>query len=253
MKLVFILALLIGIISCSSNKPDGKTEAEVLFKEGEELMRDKHYILATEKFNQLRNQYPYSFYATPAELKIADAQFLQESYIESAASYMMFRDFHPKHKKIDYVVYRIAESYFKQIPDTFDRDLESAVEAIKYYTELVEKYPKSKYSKSARTQIEHCEKMLRSKEKYVADFYFKTKLFSAARWRYLDILKNYKNKDLVHHSALRVIESSYALNKHSDCMRYAGEYKQSYRDIASKIQKIADKCEEKIKLKKARR
>ena len=105
MKNFLILAIVLIISSCASDKPKGKTEAEVLFKEAKILMEEERYLLATEKLNNLKNQYPYSYYATPAELLQADILFLQESYVEAAASYLLFRDFHPKHEEIPYVVF----------------------------------------------------------------------------------------------------------------------------------------------------
>ena len=92
------------------------------------MMEDGRYLLATEKLNQLKNQYPYSFYATPSELMLADILYKQENYVEAAASYLLFKEFHPKHEKIAYVIYKIAESYYEQIPETYDRDLQPAFE-----------------------------------------------------------------------------------------------------------------------------
>lgn len=212
------------LISCATEKPEGKTEAEILFKEAKILMDDGRYILATEKLNNLKNQYPYSFYATPAELLQADILYKQENFVDSAAAYLLFRDFHPKHKEIPYVVYRIAESYYKQKPDTSDRDLQGAVEAIKYYNELLIKYPTSEYVKDANKKISECENMIIEKEKNIADFYFRTKVFEAARWRYLDILKNFKHKKLRKLSMQRVVESSFYMKDYEKCILYADKY-----------------------------
>ncbi|MBT4792827.1 MAG: outer membrane protein assembly factor BamD, partial [Halobacteriovoraceae bacterium] len=165
MKNYLSIIFIIVLVSCASEKPTGKTEAEILFKEAKILIKEERYLLATEKLNNLKNQYPYSYYATPAELLQADILFLQESYVESAASYLLFRDFHPKHPQVSYVVFKIAESYYNQLPDTFDRDLESAVEAVKYYQEILEKYPKTEYAKDSLKKIGKSRGMLKNKEK----------------------------------------------------------------------------------------
>jgi len=223
---ISLIALSLVLISCASDKPTGKTEAEVLFKESKILIEDGRFILATEKLNHLKNQYPYSFYATPAELLQADILFKQENFVEAAAAYLLFRDFHPKHNRMPYVVYKIAESYFLQIPDTFDRDLQGAVESIKYYRELTSKYSKSEFVRDGKSKIAKCEKMLRSKEKYIADFYFKTEVYSAARWRYLDILESFKDKKLRLHSMQRIVASSAHLKEYDKCIQYADKYVQ---------------------------
>ena len=210
MKYLLILLLIMG---CASDSPEGKTEAEVLFKEAQELIEAERFILATEKLNLIKTQHPYSFYATPAELMHADILFEQENFVEAAAAYLLFRDFHPRHEKIPYVVQRIAESYYKQVPSTIDRDLEPAVEAIKYFEEVIQKYPDSSYRMTADKRIVEARAMLRQKDEYIADFYFKTDEFSAARYWYLDILENHQDKKTRKHAILRTMISTYNLKE----------------------------------------
>lgn len=241
---VLKLVLIVILISCGSDeKVKGKTEAEVLYKESKSLIDDGRYIMATEKLNQLKSQYPYSYYATSAELSLADILYLQESYVEASAAYIVFRDFHPKYKELDYVIYKIAESFFKQIPDTYDRDLTSAHESIKYFEELLLKYPGSKYEEESKKKISHCKKMIRSKEKYIADFYFKTKVYSAARYRYLKILREFDDKGLAQHSMSRVIQASYKLGEINECNTYVQKYfDQLGNKHKSKLRKIVKQC-----------
>lgn len=243
--MTLILAVTLG---CSSEKPKGKTEAEVLFLEAKQLMKEDHYLLATEKLNQLKHQFPYSFYSTPAELMLADILFKQESYVDSAAAFLLFRDFHPKHKDIPYVVFMIAESYFKQLPDTFDRDLSAAYEAVKYYNELLAKYPKSEYAKDAAKKIAECHEMIRNKEKYIADFYYKTEVFDAARYRYLDIIKSFKKNDLVDHAIIRTLQSSLKLKEYDKCLNYSKKFSKIIsKKRVSELSSVTKNCQTKIK------
>ena len=246
MSLLFRLSIILIVISCASEKPKGKTEAEVLYKEAQNLMDDGRYILATEKLNQLKNQYPYSIYATPSELLMADILYEQESYVESAAAYLLFRDFHPKHERLAYVVYKIAQSYYKQMPETYDRDLQPAFEAIKYYKELKMKFPNNKYSLKANKKISKCQQMIRDKEQYIADFYFKTENYEAALWRYKDILENFKNKKLVSHSARRIVLSNYHLKNWGDCYNAAQKF-ESIIKSNSDFKEALNKCKAKFK------
>jgi outer membrane protein assembly factor BamD len=242
----FVIVLMIAV-SCSTDAPKGKTEAEVLFKEAQELIQAERFILATEKLNQIKTQHPYSFYATPAELLQADVLFSQENYVEAAASYLLFRDFHPKHEKIPYVVYRIAESYYKQIPDTIDRDLEPAVEAIKYYDEVIQKYGDTSYAKDAKKRIDKCFGMLRQKDQYIADFYFKTKEWSAARYWYLDMLENHKDEKTRNHAMLRTVEASRKLKEWDACRDYSEKFLQVVDKEAQKaIKSNLEYCQKKI-------
>ncbi|MFA6237121.1 MAG: outer membrane protein assembly factor BamD [Bacteriovorax sp.] len=190
-----VLSLLLVFVSCATKRPQGSTEAEVLFKEAKDLISKSRYIQATEKLNAIRSQFPYSYYATHAELLQADILFSQENYAEAASAYILFRDFHPKYNELGYVIFRISESFYRQLPSTFDRDLSAGVESIKYFNELIQNYPNTEYVKDAQNRIDQIEEMIEKKEIYIADFYFKTKDFEAAKARYEDILKTLKNKD----------------------------------------------------------
>lgn len=207
-----LICLCFITISCATKRPEGATEAEVLFKEAKELVSKSRFIQATEKLNTLRSQYPYSFYATHAELLQADILFSQENYAESAAAYILFRDFHPKYSEMGYVVFRISESFYRQLPETFDRDLSAGIEAIKYFNELTQSYAGTEYAKDALTRVNRIEDMLEKKEIYIADFYFKTKDFVAAKSRYEDILKSLKNNDERTRIANRIEESEKKIN-----------------------------------------
>lgn len=246
MKSIILVLLLVLVTSCASDKPDGKTEAEILYKEAQELMEAERYILATEKLNQIKTQHPYSFYATPAELLQADVLFLQENYIEAAAAYLLFRDFHPRHEKIAYVVYRIAESYYKQIPDTIDRDLEPAIESLKYYDEVIQKYGDTSYKRDAVKRISKAKKMLREKDMYIADFYFKTKEFSAARYWYLDILDHHKDPKTRNHAMVRTVLATSRLKEWESCLDYVEKFYQLVdKEGQKEIKSAKDTCHRK--------
>lgn len=246
-NIVFALFIALLFTSCASDKPKGKTEAEILYKEAEELMSAERYILATEKLNLIKTQHPYSFYATPAELLQADILYLQENYIEAAAAYLLFRDFHPRHEKIPYVVYKIAESYYKQIPDTVDRDLEPALESLKYYNEVIQKYPDSSYRLEAETKIKKAKRMLREKDQYIADFYFKTKEYSAARYWYLDILENHNDKKTRNHAMTRTVMATSKLKEWQPCLDYAEKFYQLVdKEGRKEIKSAKDLCQKEL-------
>ena len=225
MRYIFLLLILL-LGSCSSSRPKGSTEAEVLYREAKKLVDSKHYMLATEKINIIRSKYPYSYYSTHAQLLSADILYEQKNYTEAAAAYIVFKDFYPKYKRASYVLSRIADSFYNQLPSTHDRDLNPGYEAIKYYRELVRIYPTSQYAQEAKKKIERCVNMIQEQEKYIADFYFKTKAYDSARYRYLTILENFTaNKKIRDHAILRVIATSEALKDKKSCEKYYKKYK----------------------------
>ena len=237
-----LFLLLMG--ACSTPRPKGSTEAEVLYREAKKLAGSKHYMLAIEKINMIRSRYPYSYYATHAQLLNADILYDQKNYTESAAAYIVFKDFHPKYKRAPYVLYRIADSFYHQLPSTHDRDLSPGFEAIKYYRELMRVYPKSKYAGVARKNIRRCLDMLQDKERYIADFYFKTEDYGSARYRYLTILENFASNERIRdHAILRAIAASDALDDKKSCGKYYRKYRKRIRlDYREKLKQSYTRC-----------
>lgn len=203
--------------SCSTQRPEGETEAEVLYQEAQDLFESRRYLLATERLNTLRSRYPYSFYAAPAELLQANILFKQSLFAEAAAAYTLFRDFHPRHSEITFVLFRIGESHFRQIPRTYDRDLSPARDAIYFFTELINRHPNSEYVSEAREKIEEASLMLQNRERYVADFYFRTKVYESARYRYQQILQQFDSLELRDEAMLRIVKSSVELEELERC------------------------------------
>lgn len=170
-------------VGCSGKKVD-ESDPQALYKDAEEDITDKRYTMALDKLKSLKNKFPYSHLATQAKLRIADVYYDEESYIEAAGAYESFRDMHPKHEKADYVIFRIGESYFNQLPSGVDRDLGPAQKAIEAYRELIQLYPKSQYVDQARKHLDESTERLAGKERYIADFYFKHDMYDSAAARY---------------------------------------------------------------------
>ena len=231
---IVLLCITLFIFSCASEKPIGRTEAEVLYKEAKILIKNKRYIMAMEKLNLLRTRYSYSIYAIRAELTIANVYFLQRDYKEAAAAYILFRDFHPKYKDMVYVVFRIADSFYEQAPSTHDRDLSPFIEAFKYYNEVAQKYSHTKYAQLAQKKIVKIQNMMDKKEKYIADFYFRTKVYHAAHYRYLEILKIVKDKSIRLQAMERIIQVSHLLKEYKKCHFYINRYFPHLKQISKK-------------------
>lgn len=187
LKLLFIFVLLplyiSGLVSCATEdkKADTPEGAYKIAKEFEEADR---YEVALQKYADVKNKFPYSSYAVLAELAVADVQYKRESYAEAQIAYQNFRDLHPKHPKIDYVIFRIGMSYYLQLPDSVDRDLSLAQDAIYAFDEVIKNFPNSENVKTARENREKVYIMLVEKELYIADFYFKQEMYDSALTRY---------------------------------------------------------------------
>lgn len=191
LRVIIILAALGTLVSCASVEKNATTP-EGAFAIAEDYDKSERYEEAIRRYSEVKNKFPYSNFATKAELAIADVYFKQESYAEAQVSYQMFKELHPTAPNSDYVQFRIGMSYFNQLPSTIDRDLTLANETILNLTDLIKRFPNSEYAKEAQEKRSAAIKMLAEKEEYIADFYFKRKIFDSALSRYEGLYNNYR-------------------------------------------------------------
>lgn len=177
-------------LSCATQEKDLNT-AEGLFAYAKEFQEAERYEVALAKYADVRNKFPYSPLATEAELAIADVHYLRESFPEAEVMYQNFRDLHPRHPRSDYVLYRIAMSYYMQLPETIDRDLSVGKDAAYHFNELIKLYPKSTFVTDAKTKKDDVYSRLAQKDLYIADFYFRQAKYTSALRRYEMTLKKF--------------------------------------------------------------
>ncbi|PIS11176.1 MAG: outer membrane protein assembly factor BamD [Bdellovibrio sp. CG10_big_fil_rev_8_21_14_0_10_47_8] len=185
-----ISATTVLLTSCSSNDKKSDT-AEGAFAIAQDYDKEERYEEAIKRYQEVKNKFPYSKYASMAELALADCYYKQESYAEAQVAYQSFKDLHPKHAQIDYVTYRLAMSFFNQLPSTVDRDLTLASSALIYFDEVLTQYPNSEYVKDAKEKKVATLKMLAGKEDYIAEFYFIREKYDSALNRYEELMKKY--------------------------------------------------------------
>lgn len=204
--LVWALSPVITGCATTSANPD---DPEALYKEAEEALQDEHFLVALERYRDVKNRFPYSTRATDAELRIADTYFAQESFLEAESAYEIFRELHPTHPKSDYVQFRIGLAYFKQIPDHPGRDLSAAYRSIDAFNVLVDKFKSSSYVGEAKQRIAEARAKLAEYQSYVADFYYRRNHFLSASYRYAALLQEYGGMGYDEEALYRLGESYY--------------------------------------------
>ncbi len=195
----YLLLLMFFVSACVSYDKYDTSTAEGSFGLARQLEDDERFEEALMQYRDVKNRYPYSKYATEAELRIAEIHFKKEAFVEAQGAYQLFKELHPKNPKIDYVTFRIGESIYNQLPSTIDRDLSAAPAAIKEFNVLLRDYPDSEYAKDAEKMRTKTIGKLADKELYIADFYFRTDEFLHALVRYQKYLKEFPtHKDRPH-------------------------------------------------------
>jgi outer membrane protein assembly factor BamD len=213
---VVLCGILAALLGACAGKEVNREDADALFKSAEEAFNEEHYLIALEKYRDIKNRFPYSSRAIDSELRIADTYFEQESYIEAESAYEIFKELHPTHSKADYVQYRIGLSFFKQIPDDSARDLSAAYKAIEAFGVLEQKHPSSEYVAKAKEHTINARKRLAEHENYVANFYYQRQHYLSASYRYSALLQDYGNLGYDEEALYRLVQSYYHIKMYDN-------------------------------------
>ena len=164
--------------------------AQELAYVGMDNYESRDYKRAIEKFEKLKDWFPYSRYAILAELKIADAHYKLEQYEEAIFAYEEFEKLHPRNEAIPYVIYQIGRCYFDRI-DSVDRDQTPARKALENFQRLQKQFPNDQYARTAEDHIHKCYKSLAGNEYIIGIFYYKSKHYKAAYNRFMAVVSEY--------------------------------------------------------------
>ncbi len=186
---VIVVSVLTTLIGGCASAPVVKP-ADVLYNEAEVLFQDKSYEEAITHYKKVKDTYESVELSTKAELKIADAYFLNKDYIEAAASYEDFRKLHPKHPQADYALYRQGISYFNQI-HSIDTDQTPVKNALATFDSYLRQYPTGKQRDEVTDKRLECRDKQLQYELYVGRYYLKTDAYKAAIARFEQALKSF--------------------------------------------------------------
>jgi outer membrane protein assembly factor BamD len=203
MRRLLAASVLLALAACSKHVSfSGEAKilptAEENYQAGVELLKDGSIPDATKFFEYVKTKFPFSKYASLAELRLADAKFQDGKFAEAADAYAQFVQLHPAHEELDYAEFKVGESYLKDAPSEFllfppahEKDLRQVRKASDALKKFVDKYPKSKRTPEAKKLYEDAQTRLASYEWYVAEFYFKREKWAGAAGRYETLVEKY--------------------------------------------------------------
>lgn len=165
------------------------TPAE-LMSEGMQDFNSGEFEAATEKFQKIKDRYPYSKNAIQAELKMADALYQREMFDEAYEEYSEFEKLHPKNPDIPYVIYQEGMCFYRQA-STIDRDQSHTLQAREEFERVIKRYKNSPYANMAKRKLRESLVQMAEHELYVGNFYFRGEKYQAAMDRYLYIIDHF--------------------------------------------------------------
>ena len=207
-----LLVLALGLAACSSHDATdvdlsgpNLPPADKLYADGIAQMKVGHYEASVKTFDAVEQNYPYSLWATHAQLMHGYAQYKQQNYDEAISALNRFIGLHPENADIAYAYYLKALCYYEQIDDV-QRDQTSTYEAIQTLTDVINRFPDSAYARDARIKLRLTDNRLAGHDMVIGRFYEKQHLYAAAVGRYQDIITSYQTTTYVPEALERLTE-----------------------------------------------
>ena len=152
-----------------------------------------------------------------AQLEKAYAQFKNGDKAEAVGTLDRFIRLHPASPALDYALYMKGVIHFNDDMGLFasiarqdlsERDQKAAKEAYESFSELVTRFPDSRYAPDARARMRYTVNALAQYEVHVARYYYRRAAYVAAINRAQQALKDYRDAPALE-EALHILADSY--------------------------------------------
>ena len=193
-----------------------KLEAERLYRVARGALEASDFAEATLRYDLISERYPFTEYATQAELEkiyVLHRDFKTDEALTAADRFL--RE-HPRHPRADYVLYLKGviqmerdQGLAELLPiDQDTKDVGNQRKAYDEFALLIQKYPSSRYNEDARARMMHLRNRIAANEMHVVGFYLKRGAWLAAAKRAELIIAQYPGAPATL-DALQSMERSY--------------------------------------------
>jgi outer membrane protein assembly factor BamD len=199
-------------------------DAEQLYIKGKVKLDDHDFSNAVEFYEALQARYPFGTYAQQGLLDLAYAYYKKEETASATASADRFIKLYPTHPSADYAYYLkglanfnsgkgMAQRYLPQ--DVSQRDPGASMQSFQDFSQLLQKFPDSKYAEDARLRMIFLRNVLAQHEINVANFYMNRDAYVAAANRARYVVENYQQSPAIP-EALVIMAKAYKILKMED-------------------------------------
>jgi len=214
-------ALLLAGCGAFGDKPDPTRDWPVqrLYAEAKAALDGGDYETAIDYYEKLESRFPFGRYAQQAQIDVAYAYWKFDESASAIAAADRFIKLHPRHPNVDYAYYLKGLVNFEQgrsfmdriVPrDMSQRDPGASRAAFDDFSELVRRFPDSKYAQDARQRMLYLKNLLAQHEVHVADYYMRRGAFVAAANRARFVVESYQGAPAVP-DALALLAKAYRL------------------------------------------
>lgn len=182
---------------------------------------------AAALFDEVERQHPYSPWARRAQLMSAFSYYAARDYSKAIQSAQRFLSIHPGNKDAPYAFYLIAMSYYEQISDV-TRDQKITLQAKQALTDVLRRYPDTRYASDARLKLDLVNDHLAGKEMTTGRYYQRSGRWLAATLRFRTVVDNYETTSHAPEALYRLVESYLALGIPEEAQKAAAVLGNNY-------------------------
>lgn len=184
--------------ACGRQKSPGLQEAaippdKVLFENGMNFLNKNQFIRARLAFQTLINTYPESEYTPISFLSIADSYYNEgstENLLQAEAQYKDFIIFYPTHEMCDDAQMKVAAINVR-LMKPHDRDPTYARKAEVELRRMLDDFPDSELTPTAREMLREVQETLARGIHEVGEFYFSRRSYQASESRFREVYDRY--------------------------------------------------------------
>lgn len=239
-------ALLISTGGCASTQAPNAAaytdEVEYLNARAEHAFSTKEYLRARVLWQQLSKDFPYSEYASLADLRVADSYFAEKAYAAAAESYRAFTRLRPRHEKVPYAEFRVVESYAKMMPrerffspPTHERDLTDALIAYREGRRFLVRHRTTEYFEPAKEIVQQVADRLAAHEIYVARYYERRENYLGAMRRGAYVVASFTESTLVPEAYLIQARNAFAVEEYQTVRDALAQIANTHGDAAELV------------------
>ena len=185
-------------------------DVDTLYSAAKDRLDRGQASVAAALFDEVERQHPYSPWARRAQLMSAFSYYVARDYTKSIQSAQRFLSIHPGNRDAPYAYYLIGLCYYEQISDV-TRDQKVTDQARTALTEVIRRYPNSRYAGDAKLKLDLVNDHLAGKEMTIGRLYQRSGRWLAATLRFRNVVDGYQTTSHAPEALFRLVESYLSL------------------------------------------
>lgn len=203
------LAVILLLAGCANDDDlplDQELPVEELYNRALDTLLAGDRDRAAKLFDEVERQYPYSPWATKAQLMAGYSFYLGQKYDETVAAMDRFIQLHPGHPDVVYAHYLKAISFYEQISDV-GRDQKMTESALESLQVVTRRYNQSVYARDAQLKADLAVDHLAGKHMEIGRYYLRRGEHLAAINRFREVIRDFQTTTHVPEALHRLVES----------------------------------------------